>query len=171
MALHDELLALARELVPEDTRHESPSEASLRRGVSTAYYALFHLVTSETMNCVFADPSLRSKVVRSLEHRRIKSVCEDYSKAASHGSDQFFVKGSNELIPRQLRDIANAFVSLHDERQRADYDTAKAFGYEQANITVMTAEAAFLDWKAIESDRSLFVFLTEIFLRNLIAKR
>ena len=50
MSLHDDLLALARRLVPPVPLHPasvSPPppivEADLWRGVSAAYYALFHL--------------------------------------------------------------------------------------------------------------------------------
>ena len=45
MAYPDELLELARELANLHPGH--PHQASLRRAVSTAYYALFHLLISE----------------------------------------------------------------------------------------------------------------------------
>ncbi len=44
MAYHDELLQLAADLVGKN----GATQADLRRGVSTAYYALFHLLVSET---------------------------------------------------------------------------------------------------------------------------
>jgi len=45
MAFPDDLLELAQQLA--DLHPESPHQASLRRAVSTAYYALFHLLISE----------------------------------------------------------------------------------------------------------------------------
>ena len=45
MPLHDDLLKLAKELV--DRNPAAPVEADLRRGVSTAYYALFHLLVHD----------------------------------------------------------------------------------------------------------------------------
>lgn len=58
MAFPDDLLELAqdlRNLHPEGLRHQ----ANLRRAVSTAYYALFHLLISEaTAN--WARPELRA---------------------------------------------------------------------------------------------------------------
>jgi hypothetical protein len=45
MSLPADLLAQARRLVSLDPRR--PRQASLRRAISTAYYALFHLLISE----------------------------------------------------------------------------------------------------------------------------
>ena len=45
MAFHDDLLELAQDLA--NLHPEDPHQASLRRAVSTAYYALFHLLISE----------------------------------------------------------------------------------------------------------------------------
>ncbi len=44
MALHDELLNLAKELVHRNPA--APVQGDLRRGVSTAYYAVFRPVAS-----------------------------------------------------------------------------------------------------------------------------
>lgn len=44
MAYHDDLLTQAGELLHKN----EPNQADLRRAVSTAYYALFHLLISET---------------------------------------------------------------------------------------------------------------------------
>jgi hypothetical protein len=67
MSLHADLLAQARRLVSQDPRR--PRQASLRRAISTAYYALFHLLISEasamlvspieSIRARFADPRLR----------------------------------------------------------------------------------------------------------------
>lgn len=47
MTFHEELLGLAGELI----HRNEPSQAHLRRAVSTAYYAFFHLLISEaTLN-------------------------------------------------------------------------------------------------------------------------
>ena len=46
-AYHDDLLAQALSLVHKEPRN--PKQASLRRAVSAAYYALFHLLISEAV--------------------------------------------------------------------------------------------------------------------------
>jgi hypothetical protein len=45
MSLPADLLAQARRLISQDPRR--PRQASLRRAISTAYYALVHLLISE----------------------------------------------------------------------------------------------------------------------------
>jgi hypothetical protein len=47
MAYHDDLLQQSLLLVHKEPRN--PKQASLRRAVSTAYYALFHLLISEAV--------------------------------------------------------------------------------------------------------------------------
>ena len=51
-----------------------PRQASLRRAVSTAYYALFHLLTlAVTEN--WKQPRLRPSLARAFEHRRMNAAC------------------------------------------------------------------------------------------------
>ena len=45
MSLHADLLRQARQLATRERRR--PLQASLRRGVSASYYALFHLLVHE----------------------------------------------------------------------------------------------------------------------------
>ena len=56
-AVSGDLLELARDLA--DLHPESPPQPSLRRAVSTAYYALFHLLISEAP-ANWARPELRA---------------------------------------------------------------------------------------------------------------
>src|SRR5580658_2808224 len=71
MAYAEDLLELARHLALEPT---GARQACLRRAVSTAYYALFHLLISEaTLN--WGRPELRSELGRFFEHGRMRSAC------------------------------------------------------------------------------------------------
>src|SRR4051794_25680746 len=122
MGLHDDLLALARRLVPPFLPTNQPQaliiEADLRRGVSTAYYALFHLLVHEAMARIVADPTLRSRVGRSLDHGKMKQVCEEYSGAAQVAGVWTLRLGV--AIAPQLRDVGAAFVQLQQARHDAD---------------------------------------------------
>ena len=77
MPLHNDLLSIAREMV--DRNPAGPIEAELRRAVSTAYYALFHLFIHEGTACLVAKPSLRPRVSRTFEHKWMKIVCQEYA--------------------------------------------------------------------------------------------
>ena len=148
----------------------TPAEANLRRGVSTAYYALFHLLVGEAMTRIVADPALRPRVARSFDHTKMKQVCQEYSDAKLDSSGQLTIK-SGAVIPVKLQDIGTAFVSLQNARHQADYDTGTPLTHAEADTKVMTAEAAFLDWDAIHADFAAAVFLTEIFLRSVTRQR
>src|SRR5690348_9145554 len=117
MALHDDLLVLARRLVPPIPSAPAPvrpptpiTEADLRRGVSTAYYALFHLFIHEAMARIVAEPTLRSRVGRSFDHGKMKLVCQDYSGATIVAGVLTVRPGV--AIASQLQDIGTAFVNL-----------------------------------------------------------
>jgi hypothetical protein len=136
--------------------------------VSTAYYALFHLLIREAMARIVADPTLRSRVGRSFDHGKMKQVCQEYSDAT-------FVAGVLTVRPGvaiapQLQAIGTAFVDLQQARHDADYDTATPLGDADADLKVTTAEKAFLDWAACQADPSSGVFLTDLFLRSVLKR-
>src|SRR5882672_11672305 len=71
MAYADDLLELAGHLANLELTNSR--QASLRRAVSTAYHALFHLLISEaTLN--WGRPELRSELGRIFEHGRMKNA-------------------------------------------------------------------------------------------------
>jgi hypothetical protein len=164
MALHDELLTLARFLVDRDP--DAQIEAELRRAVSTAYYALFHLLVHEATIRVVAIPALRPRVARSFDRNVIKSVCQEYANLISNADGQY-VTTAGQLVPEQLRDIASAFVPLQDARHQADYNTGATITHAQADLEVMRAEAAFLDWEATRGDPAADTFLAELLCRGM----
>jgi hypothetical protein len=175
MALHDDLLDLARRLVPPVHLPPAPGppppaivEADLRRGVSTAYYALFHLLIHEAMVRIVADPTLRSRVGRSFDHGKMKQVCQEYSGATA--SAGVLTVRPGVLIAPQLQDIGTAFVNLQQARHEADYDTGTPLGHADADLKVMTAENAFLDWAACQAHPSSGVFLTDLFLKSVMKR-
>jgi hypothetical protein len=65
MSLHGDLLQQAEHLARLEPRR--PRQASLRRAISTAYYALFHLLIHEATLRVGRNPVLRQKFSRAFE--------------------------------------------------------------------------------------------------------
>src|SRR5712692_10126463 len=74
MAFPDDLLELAQHLADLHPT-QKPHQASLRRAVSTAYYALFHLLISET-TANWARPELRAILGRCFDHGPMKTASE-----------------------------------------------------------------------------------------------
>lgn len=163
MPLHDELLALASELVNRNPA--APVEGDLRRGVSTAYYALFHLLVHEATNRLVAIAGVRGRVARSFDHRIMRQVCQDYVALTANAAGQLVMGG--QVVPPGVQNIATEFVALQQARHQADYDTAVLITPAQAQTDVTRAELAFLDWGAVQADPAADTFLAELLCRGI----
>jgi uncharacterized protein (UPF0332 family) len=164
MAIHDDLLALARDLV--DRNPGAQIEADLRRAVSTAYYALFHLLIHEATARLVAVTALRQRFARSFEHKIMKSVCQEYTRSILNASGQY-ITPAGQLVPSPIWEIARAFSMLQEARHRADYDTEVTVSHADADSEVMRAEVAFLDWAAVQTDPAADIFLAELLCRGI----
>lgn len=156
MAYHDDLLAHALALA-----HKSPAtQADFRRAVSAAYYALFHLLISETIANWNLDSS-RAALGRMFEHSSMK-------KASSRVSDLklFPFRGEEPSLVDSLRLVAESFVQLQDRRHIADYDCARAWTRTQTQMQVQVAELAFLSWQAIRHERIAQDYLVSLLIKQ-----
>lgn len=114
MAYPEELLNLAAALANSEAQEHS--QASLRRAVSTAYYAFFHLLISEaTLN--WAQVELRPAVGRLFEHGVMRTASE--RTVSLH-------KNAPPRTPEsELLNVAKKFVECQERRSTADYDLSK----------------------------------------------
>jgi hypothetical protein len=115
MAYHDDLLTHALQLV-----HTSPpTQLTLRRAVSSAYYAVFHLLISEaTLN--WANVSLRAALGRAYDHGVMKTAS---NRVLS--TKDFPFTGEDKTVVDNLRLVAQTFSQLQEQRQFADYNLTK----------------------------------------------
>jgi hypothetical protein len=97
-----------------DANSHRPSQAALRRAVSTYYYAIFHCLARECADLLIggdhsrrSDPAWR-QVYRSLEHGHAHTRCRD--------------RAMMRLFPKEIEDFASVFVTMQDKRHEADYD-------------------------------------------------
>jgi hypothetical protein len=166
-----QLLALAKRLVVT----AGATEADLRRGISTAYYAVFHLLISEVTNSVVAPSAFRSKFARLLQHGPMKSVCGKYNPEKPNKTSGSYetVAGDGfpgHVLPPELRKVAEAFVQLHALREEADYDSGTTIQSATATTAVQWAEDAFAAWITAQTDPASVTFLQELFWKS-VAKR
>lgn len=76
MSLQRDLLRQARQLALHEPRR--PRQASLRRAVSAAYYAVFHLLLDAVSREVVSGSDhdlLRQTVSRAVTHAEMKKAC------------------------------------------------------------------------------------------------
>jgi hypothetical protein len=81
LALHHDLLEQAEHLVARERK--KPKQASLRRAVSAAYYALFHLLVNDGARLLSPTqpPGLSRRVQRAFNHSDMRTVCKGFVEA------------------------------------------------------------------------------------------
>jgi hypothetical protein len=146
----DDLLEIARELAVRETGR--PKQTSLKRSVSTAYYALFHALAHEcvgqTIGWTFRSPRYWETITtlyRAIDHAAAKRQFERY--------------GRDPGASAELKQIGREFVALQAARIRADYDPSPVFTRIAVRQHIADAESAIrrLRELPIEAKRDLVV--------------
>jgi hypothetical protein len=141
MGLADDLLILAGHLADPSTN--DPEQAWLRRSVSTSYYALFHLLVGDSVQC---SASVRVGLERAFGHDNMKRVSQTVSQGSWKGwSDP------SPTVSAELKSVAKAFVSLQEERHQADYNNARIWAQTEVKRQLDVAQDAFRNWRKIQS--------------------
>lgn len=174
MALHHDLLEQAAHLVTRETR--KPRQASLRRGISAAYYALFHLLVADGARRLAPSvpAGLRPLVQRAFNHGDMRAVCRGFAdghKAAIRNNPLGNPPpATRELLslpldPR-LYAVIEAFIDLQEARHDADYNPNKQWDRLDALKHVQTARQAFADWSAVRGTPNAAVFVVALLLQR-----
>ena len=155
MAYHDDLLQQAFQLAHNEPR--KPKQASLRRAVSTAYYALFHLLISET-TANWKRAHLRAELGRAFDHNTMKSASNRLLQLPFGGEDGHAVAA--------LKYVAKSFSELQENRHIADYDNTKLWTKTEALALVGSAKRAFQAWHAIREEQIAQGYLLSLLLKK-----
>ena len=158
MAYHDDLLRQAHQLAhSERTR---PKQASLRRSVSTAYYALFHLLIAESV-ANWRKANHRPELARAFDHSTMKAASNRIQDRK-----QFPFEGVDSGVVNALKFVAKTFVVLQENRQLADYDNSTFWSKTEALSLIRSAERAFAGWQSIRDEP-----IAQQYLLSLLVKR
>jgi hypothetical protein len=159
MSLASDLLAQATELARRDKN--KPKQASLRRAISTAYYALFHLLTLEASKEIAPanPPKLQRQIQRAFDHGTMKQACQAFAKNFSGSASRQLPTSLIPSINAELRRLASAFVALQEARHKADYDLLSDFNRLDALQECQRAKDAFDAWETIKGTTEANVFL------------
>ncbi len=111
--------------------------------MSTAYYALFHYLCSETAKHLLPNASAdeQMRLVRSVDHACIRRVCEwiaNPPRAPEHIRALVETLGATDGV----LNVALAFPDLLQARHQADYDHFGGFSKPAAVQHIEAAEAA-----------------------------
>ena len=142
-----DLITTARSLTELDRRR--PTQANLRRAVSTAYYAVFHLLARTAADLLIGRKRNAAwhQVYRALEHGNAKNACRN--------------KQAMRRFPRDIQEFAKKFVALQDARHQADYSYELTYDREDTLAAINKAESAILQLEAasIEHRRGFAAYL------------
>lgn len=163
MAFPDDLIEQALHLAQREPKR--PKQASLRRAVSTAYYALFHLLTTETAKN-WKRPSERHKLARMFEHSLMGKVCTAKRNELNVHFSKNPPPGPQLDAAKHLHTVAETFVQMLQHRQTADYDSATKWTRTDAIEKIESVKAAFESWKAIRREQAAQEFLVTLLLRE-----
>ena len=169
MPLAQDLLEQARLLAQPAAGPGRPRQASLRRAVSSAYYAVFHLLSADaTAQASPVSPvGLRERVQRSLQHSTMRAAANALQSNSLPARIAPLMPGP---IPASLVSVARGFVRLQDERHNADYDLADQFDRSRVHGLIREAERVFRDWNDVRNSDEAKVFLAALMFWNLWSK-
>ena len=161
MSLHRDLAEQAEHLATRE--RGKPRQASLRRAVSSAYYALFHMLTNDAVLKLIpnAPDRLRAQAQRAFTHVEMRNVCEQLAKSSNTLSCL--------LIPpleAELQAVAKAFVELQQQRHLADYDLTETFDRIDVLRIIEKTKTAMSDWNKVRNQPNANVFLAALLLNS-----
>ena len=147
-----ELLDTAKLLA--SARNGVPTNADLRRCISTAYYSVFHSVLTAGADRFFGvgnrDEVGYRFLYRAYDHGRMRKGCEQVAKPKLDISEQ--ERFGRIVFHADLRDFAQAFKRLQASRERADYDPRADYTIAEALAAIEDAERAIASFAAAPDD-------------------
>ncbi|MGD0183730.1 MAG: hypothetical protein ABSC25_00590 [Roseiarcus sp.] len=173
MSFSRDLLDQAELLANKEPRR--PKQASLRRAVSTAYYALFHLMIEDSARALSpsSPAALRKVVQRAFQHGLMKTTCKDFVQAntAIMNNKQSALPTAVETMlafpfDADLITVLTAFVDLQESRHKADYDLTEQWNRLDALNKILMVREAFAAWSNIRKTPNVAVFMTSLLIRK-----
>jgi hypothetical protein len=174
LTLHHDLLEQAGHLATRESK--KPRQASLRRAVSAAYYALFHLLIADGARrfAPTKPAELRLLVQRAYGHGEMRTVCKGFAEGhrATINNKQAGQPppSTRQLIilplDQELLAVVQSFVDLQEARNEADYNLTKQWNRLDVLNRVQTARQAFADWAAVRNTPNATVLVAAFLLQK-----
>ena len=121
-----------------------PRQVNLRRGVSTAYYAVFHFILTvaadEFIGVTKRHNAHYSLVYRSVDHRTLRELCEEAIKTSPKEKYIKYIPANG--LGKNVQAFAAATLELQKKRHSADYDPSYRVKTSDVKLTIETARSA-----------------------------
>ncbi len=154
--IHQLLLVHAGKLLAgEATEHR---EADLRRGVSALYYAMFHLLTYDTVNLHVRDSGITTAEDRRVATRGFKhaSVFDIATSLCGNSQMKDSVKAiyPNRLcVPSEIRQFCRTISKLYTARLASDYEPIGCIIESIAMECLFETQVAVEVWRDVKQAR------------------
>ena len=167
MSLSHDLFQLAGRLARFERRR--PKQATLLRATSTAYYAIFHLLTTGSTQILAPNVTRPSSVrmQRWFDHREMKRVCGMFSTSKPPESVSKILQAAPSY---ELQTLARNFVRLQEARHQADYDLGSTWTRATTLDFVQVTQNAFDAWDQIRRSHEANVFALALLSVKLFEK-
>lgn len=161
MAYPDDLIEQARTLASTDPRR--PKQASLRRAVSAAYYALFHEIAERAVAAILsnADASgvIGDRLRRTVEHKSALRAAKWFGGAGSFPDAVASMRSGSPPVDPSLAHACRVLMDLQAERHLADDDLSAPFSRKETLRRIDDAEAAVRDLRSLPATGDTLIFL------------
>ena len=137
MGLADELLEDAHFLADKGITDQR--QTLMRRSISTAYYAAFHLFIDDFVEH-WEFPDQRARLGRMFGHGK---MCTGFTPKD---------KKNLTTVEQALQDVITAFSQLQKDRERADYDSGWRLVDTDVRNAIRLAEDVFANWRRIKDE-------------------
>jgi uncharacterized protein (UPF0332 family) len=156
MPLANDLLEQAYHLARREPKR--PRQASLRRAVSTGYYALFHLLLSQ-VTANWKQTHQRPILARYFKHGNMFKASEKQTSTCAKFLAANPAPGADTDCMTHLQTVSLAFYQAYQQRETADYDNTKTWTRTQALAIIDQIDAAFKAWPHVRDHKFAQAYL------------
>jgi hypothetical protein len=134
----------------------SPVADSVRRSVSTAYYAMFHVLAASNADCLVGPPQgglgqhAWLRAYRGMDHREARR----------------YLNQDRQLFSPPVQRFIDTFGELQDARHAADYDPSRAITPSEATNWLDRAEAAIGEFVQVDRNERTAVAIQALVRRR-----
>lgn len=158
----NDLVAQAETLAAWDSHR--PKQASLRRAVSAAYYALFHEIVDRAVGSLVsvndASGPIGNRLRRIIRHDSVLRASKWFAgtlppavQAMRPASD-----AAPHPVEARLAQVCQLFTDLQAERHRADYDLSAPFARGETMRRIADAKSAIESLRSLSAEGDTLIF-------------
>jgi hypothetical protein len=168
MSIGGELLEQADHLLTGYGKPGGPDQADIRRAISNAYYALFHMLVDDAVDvlCPKAPPELVKNFRLAFVHTNMKAVCKQFGGRRVAGLSDTMKSNFSDPIEEPIMVLAGLFVELQTQRHLADYDTFDNVNADDAIQNVKAAKSVWTSWRNMPPSNNKTAFLVSLLMEK-----